>query len=144
MVDLSGIFFESEFTYDPATDTYTNTKWADKGVACEACHGPGSNHIHAEGADLAKTIVNPAKIFDPRRAAMVCGQCHTRGKSTVKLFDFQYPDYPVGYQPGGLAVVVLIGFGGGYVYVGSNKFCGYTCHRMLCGMNFCAPIVIRT
>ncbi len=26
--------------------------------------------------------------------------------------------------------VVLVGFGGSYVYVGTNKFCGYTCHQM--------------
>ena len=97
----------SEFTYDPATDTFKDTKWADKGVACEACHGPGSNHIHAEGEDLARTIVNPAKIFDPRRAAMVCGQCHTRGKSPDKLFDFQNPEYPVGYKPGGLLTFIF-------------------------------------
>ena len=29
-----------------------------------------------------------------------------------------------------VAAIVLIGFSGGYVYVGTNKFCGYTCHQM--------------
>ncbi|NOZ85653.1 MAG: hypothetical protein GXP49_05215 [Deltaproteobacteria bacterium] len=91
----------SEFQYDAATDTFTGTKWADKGVACEACHGPGSNHVVAEGEDLAKTIVNPAKIYDPARAAMVCGQCHTRGSSAEKLFGVQKTGYPFDYRPGG-------------------------------------------
>jgi tetratricopeptide (TPR) repeat protein len=30
--------------YDPATNTYKTT-WAEINVTCEACHGPGSNHI---------------------------------------------------------------------------------------------------
>ena len=37
--------------YDAASDTYKTT-WAEINVACEACHGPGSNHIawaHKEG-----------------------------------------------------------------------------------------------
>lgn len=91
----------SEFTYDKATNMFSGTKWADKGVSCEACHGPGSNHVGAEGEDLAKTIINPAKIYDPTRAAMVCGQCHTRGSSTKELFDFQKTAYPLDYKPGG-------------------------------------------
>ncbi len=91
----------SKFSYDKTTDTFTGTMWSDKGVACEACHGPGSNHIKAEGKDLVTTIVNPAKIYDPNRAAMICGQCHTRGSSPGKLFDAQKTGYPNDYKVGG-------------------------------------------
>ncbi|TXG79356.1 MAG: tetratricopeptide repeat protein [Rhodocyclaceae bacterium] len=30
--------------YDPKTNTYATT-WTDLNVSCEACHGPGSNHL---------------------------------------------------------------------------------------------------
>ena len=30
--------------YDAATDRFT-TQWSDIDVACEACHGPASNHL---------------------------------------------------------------------------------------------------
>jgi predicted CXXCH cytochrome family protein len=64
-----------------------DTKWVDLGIGCEACHGPGNNHIRAakeifEGEK--DTIVNPAKLPWKLRA-MVCGQCHNWGASTAKI-----------------------------------------------------------
>jgi len=61
--------------------------WSELSVGCEACHGAASNHIDARLEDKFKTIVNPATL--PFRAASdVCGQCHTRGKSPDKKWDF--------------------------------------------------------
>ena len=80
--------------YDKESGTYKTT-WSDLGVACEACHGPGSRHVAAADDEKAATIVNPAKIPDPNRAAMVCGSCHTRGSCC----DGKY-GYPKGYMPG--------------------------------------------
>lgn len=68
--------------------------WHELSVGCEACHGPASNHVDAKLEDKFKTITNPATL--PFRAASdVCGQCHTRGKSPDKKWDF-----PVGYRVG--------------------------------------------
>jgi len=84
----------TQINYDNSNDTFKTT-WTDLGVACESCHGPGSKHLDAKEGDKFNTIVNPAKIPDPARAAMVCGSCHIRGASP----DGKY-SYPYGYKPG--------------------------------------------
>jgi predicted CXXCH cytochrome family protein len=72
-------------------DTLT---WAEFGIGCEACHGPGERHVKAKPAERAGTIVNPASLpFD--YAASTCGQCHTRGKSPDGKWD-----HPIGFRVG--------------------------------------------
>lgn len=68
--------------------------WADAGVRCEACHGPGSEHRAASAAERAATIVDLGKL-QPARAAMVCGQCHSAGKDNATG-----GPYPTKYRPG--------------------------------------------
>jgi predicted CXXCH cytochrome family protein len=91
--------------YDPATDTITST-WVEGGAGCEACHGPGSEHVRLSVAieGRAGRVVNPAKITNYRLAAMTCGQCHIRGSSKREAVDIPGgPDnygYPAGYLPG--------------------------------------------
>ncbi|MEC9353428.1 MAG: ammonia-forming cytochrome c nitrite reductase subunit c552, partial [Planctomycetota bacterium] len=65
-----------------------DTKVAELGIACEACHGPASEHvkIHRDPALRYKkhlgeglpdpTIQNPARM-KPKEASQVCGQCHS-------------------------------------------------------------------
>ncbi|HEX8952834.1 MAG TPA: cytochrome c3 family protein, partial [Polyangia bacterium] len=59
---------------------------AELGIACEACHGPAAQHVAANASPWRRTrlhgssaadptIVNPARL-SPARAAEVCGQCH--------------------------------------------------------------------
>lgn len=80
----------------PGSDTdemYTTV--AEFGVACEACHGPGEEHVLAN-RDLGRryrqhldrdgdpTIANPSR-FSPERASQVCGQCHGIWKPREQL-----------------------------------------------------------
>jgi predicted CXXCH cytochrome family protein len=92
--------------YNESSDSF-NTTWADLGIGCEACHGPGSNHIRSareffEGEK--ETIVNPSKLPWKLRA-MVCGQCHNWGSSTAEVtphkegFPKQY-SFAYGYEVG--------------------------------------------
>lgn len=66
--------------------TSFNTEVAELGIACEACHGPGSAHEQANtnparryalalGDSADPTIVNPARL-SPERSLDVCGRCH--------------------------------------------------------------------
>ena len=92
--------------YDREDDSF-NSEWADTGTGCEACHGPGSNHVKAASVyfDYEKeTIVNPAKL-PWRLRAMVCGQCHSRGRSTAAVSPYRagFPEryeYAFGFVPG--------------------------------------------
>lgn len=79
---------------DVAANT-VDTRSAEFGIACEACHGPGGEHAQTyrdplrryashfagdEAADGsgrgAAHIVNPARL-SKERSAEVCGQCHS-------------------------------------------------------------------
>ena len=65
-----------------------DTRASELGVACEACHGPGAEHVRVNRSPLRRygrwlsgeegdpTIVNPARL-DPARSTEVCGQCHS-------------------------------------------------------------------
>lgn len=63
------------------------TSAAELGVACEACHGAGAQHVRAmqnpltryrahAGAKTDLLLVNP-KTLSSERASQVCGRCHS-------------------------------------------------------------------
>ncbi len=67
-------------------ESTADTQVADFGIACEACHGPGREHIEVNQDPLRRyrlrasgepdpTIINPARL-DAARGSQVCGQCH--------------------------------------------------------------------
>ncbi|MBN9690181.1 MAG: hypothetical protein J0M24_08080 [Verrucomicrobia bacterium] len=64
-----------------------DSRAAELGISCEACHGPGERHVQLRTAAgpqgpkptaevLAREIVHPEKI-DPVRSAETCGFCHS-------------------------------------------------------------------
>jgi len=55
------------------------------GVTCEACHGPGGDHIVAmEAKNLkAKLIFNPGKMDPDELAQEFCGSCHRSAEQVV-------------------------------------------------------------
>ena len=60
---------------------------AEFGISCEACHGPGQDHVQAKQPDRRKTIVHPARLSHKLSAA-VCGRCHSvRIEKSVKEFE---------------------------------------------------------
>ena len=68
-----------------------DTRAAELGISCEACHGPGEKHVAARRSEptvtsvsaeiLRAEIVQP-KTLDPARSSQVCGFCHS-----MKWFD---------------------------------------------------------
>ncbi len=87
-----------------------DTRLAELGIACEACHGPCEEHVrknrnpveryraHLAGQGDA-TAVNPTRL-EPKRAAQVCGQCHSIGMPITPeaLDEWKEKGHP--YRPG--------------------------------------------
>jgi predicted CXXCH cytochrome family protein len=70
---------------DPVSGRF-DTRVAELGIACEACHGPGERHVAHNHDPLRRfmlhlglrpdpTIADPARL-SPERSAQICGHCH--------------------------------------------------------------------
>ncbi|MBN2318153.1 MAG: hypothetical protein JXR49_03715 [Acidobacteria bacterium] len=64
--------------------------WSEMGVGCEACHGPGQDHVSNMG--------DPGKIVSSS-AADICGRCHGGNLSGSGLMS-DGTRWVVGYRPG--------------------------------------------
>ena len=68
--------------YDVKTDTYRTT-WAEPGINCEACHGPGQEHIdvcRSAKADPAPDDLRiiSTKSFSTKQTNAMCNSCHAK------------------------------------------------------------------
>ncbi|MFN0043493.1 MAG: multiheme c-type cytochrome [Alphaproteobacteria bacterium] len=95
--------------------------WHEAGVQCEACHGPGSNHVS-----------NPsARDLFVGNSADNCGKCHTRGADPEKItanegYILNYSQYPELRASGG-----------------HSEFACVTCHDPHAGTNYDRENAIR-
>jgi len=91
--------------YDRSTHRWTTT-FADAGVACESCHGPGARHAETQEP---KDIVHPRHL-PPELGLAVCGQCHGPRRTLFPMLDATHhfrpgQRYEDAYQP----MVLLVG-----------------------------------
>ncbi|MBW2066253.1 MAG: hypothetical protein JRJ03_15170 [Deltaproteobacteria bacterium] len=85
-------FYECAGCHATGVDPEKRT-FVEMGVACEACHGPGSNHVEAVPGYEIGTIIQ-ANRLTPALAAQICGSCHTGGRD--KSGKYAYPaDYQI-------------------------------------------------
>ena len=74
---------------DESGSPVLDTRVAEIGIGCEACHGPAEQHIAlhrnplerwkswmTDGVSTNESIINPARL-DHVRSSQVCGQCHS-------------------------------------------------------------------
>lgn len=99
--------------YDLPTKTYQST-WTEMGIGCEACHGPGRQHVETMDAwekapasrppfDLSsknRQLSDVLKIFvtrssEPRRVYDACAYCHGNKTNVFTGFNAgdRYADY---------------------------------------------------
>ena len=68
--------------YDPATKTY-HTAWAEPGINCETCHGPGEEHVRLfrslpKGSRPADWKIIRTKEFSAGQINDSCAPCHAK------------------------------------------------------------------
>lgn len=56
--------------------------WAEPGVRCEACHGPGGKHFTTSGSAV---VIDRAKIFVDLDGSQSCRECHASSQTDDRL-----------------------------------------------------------
>jgi formate-dependent nitrite reductase cytochrome c552 subunit len=101
---------DAPFGSRPIGDQIADTTSAEFGIACEACHGPGGDHVRANRRPQRRywlhltggpdpTIARPDRL-DPRRSSQVCGQCHSFWEFTDAASERRANTSGLPYRPG--------------------------------------------
>jgi hypothetical protein len=59
-----------------AVEFQTGPEAADHAIGCEACHGPGGNHLLAQEGEFPDQAIIVSKNSTPRTINQVCERCH--------------------------------------------------------------------
>ncbi|MBN2314817.1 MAG: tetratricopeptide repeat protein [Sedimentisphaerales bacterium] len=76
--------------FDVKTDTYRTT-WAEPGINCEACHGPGQEHVdicqEAQANQAPKDLhIISTNSFSVEQTNAMCNSCHAKMSSISASF----------------------------------------------------------
>ncbi len=83
--------------YDPAKDTY-NTTFSIINVSCEACHGPGKEHVSIAESEDFKNDPDSTKYLGklymgknvyPKQMVDDCARCHSLRTQYTEFYDHQ-------------------------------------------------------
>lgn len=87
--------------YRTASEDY-DTRWAEMGVGCEACHGPGATHVARRRRGLPEARGSYGAVSSRPQAMAGCEPCHNRrialapayvpGAPLYDFFDFELLD----------------------------------------------------
>ena len=87
-----------------------DSRVSEFGIACEACHGPGQQHVRLNrnplhrydqhlGGKAQTSIVNPQRL-SAQLSSQVCGQCHSINLFYKKEVADRWSEHGFQYRPG--------------------------------------------
>jgi len=102
--------FDTPFGSQPIASQTADTRSAEFGVSCEACHGPSEEHVRVNRNPVRRyalhfsgrpdpTIVQPMRLR-PRLSSQVCGQCHAFWEFADAQRERQANAHGMPYRPG--------------------------------------------